>query len=241
MHGILTASLPGICLILSACSAKKHEETPPESTPSVEPIAAPLPVSRQTDGQAEKEANSERKGKPDVALETPSGDGGAGEMFEGFSPETRVDRLSRSEARRLCNLDRSIRNRRADRHQEAGLGCKLAAATFARSREGCRSFYRNCMARQVSRPQSEDVCKDLDPAACRITVAEFAACRRAEQRVILELLEKLDCDYQGPRLTAAPPTPECDIPKKRCPVLFEYPTRPPRRARRDAHRDKGKK
>jgi len=241
MHRILTASIPGICLVLVACSAKKTGDLSNESKPANGPIAATLPAQPVTEEKKETKPVPEPKVTSDAAPEAAPVDGGTGEMFAGFSPEARVDRLARAEALRLCNLDHELRNRMADRHQAAGLGCKLAAATFARSREGCRGFFRECMARPVSRPESEDVCKDLDPAACRITVAEFAACRQAEQRVIHDLLEKLDCDYQGPRMTAPPATPECDIPKQRCPALFEYPNRPPRRARRDAHPDKGKR
>jgi hypothetical protein len=153
-------------------------------------------------------------------------------VLAGFSPYARIDQLPRSEALRLCEIDRAERERKADRHHKAGLGCKLAAATFARTRQACRSFYRHCMTQPLARPQSEDLCKKLNPAACSITVVEFAACREAEQRMIHELLQKLDCDYEGPRLTAPLPLPECDTPKQRCPAFFDHPTRPPPRSRR---------
>lgn len=204
-----------------------------------ETAAAPAPLEREQ--KTDERVEPKPAVKPDAGQGTRSANGGAGVMFEGFSPEARVDRLSRAKALRLCNLDRAMREDKADRNQAAGLGCKLAAATFARSREGCRKFYADCRARSLARPKSEDICQKLDRRACRITVAEFVACRRAEERVIRELLQKLDCEYQGPRLTAAPPTPECDIPKKRCPQLFDYPNRLRRQSRSGGKKEKPRK
>lgn len=175
--------------------------------------------------------------KPDAAAKAEPEEAGTAAVLAAFSPYARIDQLPLAEAVRLCEIDRAERERKADVHQKAGLGCKLAAATFARTRQACRGFYRNCMARNPSRPKSENLCEKLNPAACTITVAEFAACREAEQLMIQELLVKLDCDYQGPRLTTPPTLAQCEKPKQRCAALFEYPNRPaPRKNKRGESR-----